>query len=129
MIGVGGLVSRIPQASESVALDIDINIQSWSIDHGDDNADVVGITAQLTNNEDVSVQPVAMPWGHGSNPQILWPIVSGPESLSPAQSALYEFDGSDSPLQANDTAVLIIYDQGTEQRAYERFVPTETPTS
>lgn len=123
--GLGVLLELIPSSRQTARLDVDIEVTDWEIV----DEEVVAVTARLTNNEDGAIHPVAMPWGHGSNPQVHWPIERGPPRLAPGQQAEYVFDGSDGTLQADERAVMIIYDEATEQRAYQSFVPVETPSS
>ncbi|MGB9966106.1 twin-arginine translocation signal domain-containing protein [Halobacterium hubeiense] len=123
--GVGAL---IPNARDAATLDAKLEIQDWARD-GEDHIDAIEfwMLNQQTGRgspQETAINPVVIPWGRGSQAQQDWPIVDGPDQLPAGESAIYRVHSPHTELRLGQTALLTVYDKGTEQRAWTRFTPS-----
>lgn len=124
---VGGVGALVPRATEAATLDASLQILDWQQD-GDEHVDA--ITFRLTNDRlpdgdqsKSSIEPVVIPWGRGSQAQQDWPIVDGPRSVRVGESARIRVETTHTKLRLGQPALLTVYDDGTQARAWTRFTP------
>jgi len=123
VVVAGGLASMVPSTHEQASLEADLEVTGW--DALDDEPFVPEFSFRMRNHRAREpITPAVLPWGQDSYSQAPWTITAGPETLPAGSTASYTVRNGEIPLQVAKPALLVVYDRGTEQRAFDRFLPT-----